>query len=190
MARTVFPEGSFHVSAHGGFAYTRSKPGQGQCSKGYPCTHPGLDCYPADLDAYAVAPERIRITHLATDMTTKPLSGYGPGAVMGVSAGPLASATHRRWHVLGHLRADDVGKLRVGQELAEGDPVGRVYAPASGGWRHVHWEVLTSLEALSHDGITRVTRGLVQSPRGWVRARRLLEAGAVAAAAIAAERLA
>lgn len=116
--------------------------------------HWGLDIA-GKAGAPVAAPESLTIEHVATDNVTPPLSGYGPGAVLGRGASG-------QWHVLGHLDPATWSGPVVGRVYAEGEWVGNM-APIKG--PHVHWEVRTV--ALPARGAARGLATL--DPVAWLR---------------------
>lgn len=169
--------GGFRVGPHGSHGYRRTEPGRGACPGGYPCTHWGVDLYPEDVNTPIVAPERCQIVAVRTSEGPGVLSGYGPGALRVVSVLPGLLGGWRVWHTLGHLDSSGVARrgFRVGQELAEGEPIAPVYAPASGRYRHLHWEIWTRSSVPGGDA----RAPFVVSPLSWISQREAAVAAAV-----------
>lgn len=172
--------GEYRTGPHGGYGYKRTE-GHGRCHAGYPCWHWGLDMYPADLDEWIVAPEDATIAAVRTDVASPgPLEGYGPGGLRLVSRGHMVDLFSglKVWHTLAHLNPADVAKgWRVGQEVAEGTPLARVFVPATrndGSWRHLHYEIWRRAS---------VPRGQERgahtyNPATWASRRRVIDAAA------------
>lgn len=105
------------VTPHGAWGYYRSSSGR---------RHAGVDLG-AKRGTPVFAPERMTVLSVATDNATRPLSGYGPGAIEALGdSGAI--------HVMGHLESDH--GVRVGDVIEEGARVGAVSSKG-----HVHWEV-------------------------------------------------
>jgi len=108
------------TTPHGGYGYRRST-----------ATHWGVDLG-APPGTPVLAPEALRVIAVSLNNITRPLSGYGPAAV-------LATGSSGYVHVLGHLSATvwpAGGRPDVGRVYQPGEQVGVVGAP-----RHLHWEV-------------------------------------------------
>lgn len=137
--------------------------------------HYGVDLA-AKYGAEVVAPEDMEVIAFAVDDKTKPLTGYGPGAI-------LARGSSGYYHVIGHMdpwkwsRAFRGLLPSVGRKYRAGELVG--YVSRLG---HVHWEVRTEATpargaaraAATVDPVALVQAGLpVPLPRrgggqGWV----------------------
>lgn len=105
-----------------------------------------------------LAPEALRVLAVVFNGTTRPLSGYGPAAV-------LATGSSGYVHVLGHLSATvwpAGGRPAVGRVYQPGEQVGVVGAP-----RHLHWEVRRG-EAAPWPRSTR--RADTVDPLAWLAA--------------------
>lgn len=133
-------------------------------------THWGTDIRGKAGDR-VVAPEALTVTHVATDNTTAPLAGYGPGAILGRGASGL-------WHVLGHLDPATWSGPTVGRQYAEGEWLGNMAAIKG---PHVHWEVRTV--ELPPRGPARGP--LTLDPLAWLRGQ-VAPSGAVTTVAIGA----
>ena len=157
MGRLPLP---WNVTPHGAYGYERRSPAEGSCGvTGYPCKHPGVDLA-AEPGTEVVAPEDGEVAAVwGADPGTqlpRPWRGYEPGVL-------VFKGKSGRYHLLGHLEADDIrerwprmtnppgdhtqasqdrwrGMLRdqdvASLRIKEGEVVGRV-----SGARHVHWEV-------------------------------------------------
>lgn len=175
MARA--PLDGYRVTPHGAYAYRRRAPGEGACGvSGFPCTHPGVDLAPLEPDAWVVAPTSCVVRFVAVNNITKPLSGYGPGALLVEESGrwwwpwsPLA-------FVVAHLDPASWrgGVPRRGRVYAEGEPIARVASSVG----HVHWEGRTVLLPPAGQRMAHTF-----DPLAWVRRRRALGELAACAAA-------
>ena len=152
------------VTPHGAYGYVRTKPGEGQCSGGYPCTHLGVDLA-GDEGEEVVAPDTGHIVAIGYG-DVRPFRGYNPGVILletdsvkGTEFPNLkwwttgildekAPNKPKYWHLLGHLSGSDLKERWGGQSLTvgaqripvkEGTVIGKV-----SGVRHVHWEVRNS----------------------------------------------
>jgi murein DD-endopeptidase MepM/ murein hydrolase activator NlpD len=152
------------VTPHGAYGFVRTKPGEGQCSNGYPCTHLGVDLA-GDEGEEVMAPDSGHIVAIGYG-DVRPFTGYNPGVVLIETEARSGNSFPNRdwwttgvldervpnkpkyWHLLGHLSGSDLKERWGGQSLTvnakripvkEGQVVGLV-----SGVRHVHWEVRTS----------------------------------------------
>lgn len=166
------PVERYRVSPHGGYLYRRLTPADGACGIGsHPCTHPGLDMVPLTPHDWCVAPERCVVEYVARDNATKPLSGYGPGAVL--VRGLFPFGFWRRWHVLGHVDpATFVDGVEKGRVFAAGERIARISLSAN----HVHWELRTA--PTPPRGDARIP--FLRNPLSWLRERELAAAGLLA----------
>lgn len=160
------PVDRYRVSPHGGYAKVRLTPADGACGIGtHPCTHPGLDMVPLVPHEWCVAPEHCVVRFVARDNATKPLSGYGPGAVLVQGWGV--------WHVLGHLDPTTfVDGVERGRVFRAGERIARISLSAN----HVHWELRTV--ELPPRGDARIP--LTRNPLRWLRERELVAAALLA----------
>jgi Peptidase family M23 len=127
MAR--WPTAPYTTRRTGCYGCKRLTPADGGCGvKGYPCTHWGVDTFTVGGIRDVWAPERGVVVAVA-DGSAPPFSGYGPGVVLMKGASGV-------YHLLSHLDYGTI-KVRVGQELAEGDPI----AKFSAAYAHCHYEV-------------------------------------------------
>src|SRR3990172_10802187 len=96
------------------------RPGDGGCGvRGYPCPHWGVDTFTIGGIRDVWAPEAGGVVAVA-DGSSPPFSGYGPGVVLLKGASGV-------YHLLSHLDYDTI-RVRVGQQLAEGEPIGKFSA--------------------------------------------------------------
>jgi len=124
-----WPTAPFDPHRTGCYGCRRITPADGSCGvHDYPCTHWGVDTFTLDGSREVVAPERGTVA-VVTDGRSPPWVGYGPGLVL------LAGASGF-YHMLAHLESGSV-RVRVGQQLAEGAPIGRFDAE----YGHCHYEV-------------------------------------------------
>lgn len=123
--------------------------------------HYGLDLG-AKPGSIVRAPEAMEVLAFAVNDKTKPLTGYGPAAI-------LAKGASGVYHVIGHMDAwgwsgDDRALLPwIGRTYVEGEVIGTVSK-----LNHVHWEVRTV--ALPARGADRAA--LTLDPRAWLRGDR------------------
>ena len=137
------------ITPHGAFGYVRATSKDGACGvkKVYPCVHKGVDLGgPAGTPVYA--PERLRTTFVAFDNATRPLRGFGPGAIRALGAsGAVHTLGHldpewwreTTWQLPGSIFEGFRGQTQlpaVDRIYEEGEQVG-VMSDA----RHVHWQV-------------------------------------------------
>jgi len=141
------------ITPHGGYGYVRQTPKQGGCGIGkHPCVHKGVDLGgPAGTPVFA--PERLRTTYVAFDNKTRPLRGFGPGAIRALGAsGAVHTLGHldpewwreTTWQLPGSIFEGFRGQTRlpaVDRVYEEGEQVG-VMSDA----RHVHWQVTIDKE--------------------------------------------
>lgn len=146
------PLDTINVTPKGGYGYDRGD----------------VEHYAWDLGAPhktpVYAPEDLEVLYFATDDKTKPLTGYGPGAI-------LARGASGAYHVLGHLDAwgwsivnpygyPDGRALRpyVGRTYRAGELVGYVSR-----LDHVHWEIRdTPLPSKADRGVHTM------DPQAWL----------------------
>lgn len=155
-------DGTIGVATHGRFGSRRSRPGEGQCRRGYPCTHWAVDLT-APQGTPVVAPEDGLVQEVA-DGSAAPWRGYEPAVVVLEGASGV-------WHLLSHLDPEAIGRwaepkrwpvtgaprlTALGKRVREGDQLGQI-----GGYGHTHWEVRRSKLAGGAQAI---------NPGDWLRA--------------------
>lgn len=102
-------------------------------------THWGVDLHRPGGDP-VYAPEDMEVWYVAVNDKTRPLTGYGPGAI-------IAKGASGFFHVLGHMdpwKWSNAFKALLpykGRKYKEGDLVGYVAPKISP--PHVHWEMRT-----------------------------------------------
>lgn len=127
MAR--WPTAPYTTRRTGCYGCKRLTPSDGGCGvRGYPCTHWGVDTFTIGGIRDVWAPEAGTVVAVA-DGSSPPFSGYGPGVVLLKGASGV-------YHLLSHLDYPTI-KVRVGMELAEGEPI----AKFSAAYAHCHYEV-------------------------------------------------
>lgn len=139
------------ATPHGKWGQVRASKADGGCgSKGYPCTHNGLDLA-GGPGTEVYAPEDATVVLVSTGVIP-PWSGYRPGHLI-----VLRGKRTNTWHVLAHLLPGSIVSPTVDgswwdwattplwksddqpREVREGEIVGRM-----GDANHVHWETRTS----------------------------------------------
>ena len=128
------------------------------------------DCYSGPLFDVAASGAEARSIHLGIDLFVAagtplfaPLAGrvigladnagprnYGPTVFLEHDAGPDGP---KFWTLYGHLARETLDALKPGQELAQGEPIGRIGThQVNGGWApHLHFQIMTDLLGLSGD---------------------------------------
>jgi murein DD-endopeptidase MepM/ murein hydrolase activator NlpD len=124
-----WPTAPYTTRRTGCYGCRRLTPADGGCGvKGYPCTHWGVDTFTISGNRDVWAPEDGVVVSVS-DGSAPPFSGYGPGIVLMKGASGV-------YHLLAHLEYGSI-RVRVGQPLSEGAPIGRFDA----NYNHCHYEV-------------------------------------------------